>query len=223
MNNLVDKKSKIIDIGTGNGQFIKLLLTDGFKEVSAFEIPGSDLTQIEQLSCTVYRDFDYQSIPSNTFDVVTLIDVAEHVINPKYMFKSCNRVLKEGGVIYLHTPVVTKIDRMMHYIQKVPMIRKVGESWQRGRTSVFHLQNYTSKSLIMLLYECGFDYISSSQKNELSWPVSRYIRVYLFEKLGLPGFMAPLFVPFFYAVLASDFFNSNKAVVWANKCYEPLS
>lgn len=215
--NLTSKESKIIDIGTGNGQFIEILFAYGFKKVAAHEIPGSDLSKIETLGCTIYRDFGYKIIPSNSFDVVTLLDVAEHVPNPRYLFQTCNRILREGGIIYFHTPVVTKFDRMMHYLQRVPMFKKIGTIWQRARTSIFHLQNYTSQSLIKLLNEFGFDNISVVTRNELTWPVSRYIRIFLLEKQKLPGSLAPMLTPFFYPVLATDLFNPNKAIVWAKK------
>ena len=88
---------------------------------------------------------------------------------------------------------------------------------QRGRTSIFHLENYTPKSLVLLLEEAGFSDIKIEVRNELSWPVTRYIRIFLFEKQGLPGFIAPIFFPVFYPILASDFFNANKAIVSAKK------
>lgn len=214
---LVDKNIQIIDVGTGDGGFIKKLFQNGFSNVSGHEIPGSDLSDIENLNCRMYYDFDYQTIPSNHFDVATLLDVAEHVLDPRYLFQSCSRILKSGGIVYFHTPVVTKTDRMMHFLQKVPVLNKVGKVWQRGRTSVFHQQNYTVKSIEMLMQEAGFESVNISLKNELSWGVSRYVRIYLCEKQGLPTILAPLLAPFFYPFFATNFFNSNKAVVWAKK------
>ncbi len=189
--------------------------------MSAHEIQGSDLSRIKNIARYIYQDFDYCSIPSDSFNGVTLLDVAEHVINPKYLIGMCARILRKGGVIYFHTPVVTHTDRLMHFVQKVPVLSKAGIIWQRGRTSVFHLENYTSKSLILLLEDTGFCDIRIEVKNELSWPVARYVRTFLLEKQGLPGFIAPVFAPFFYPFLATDTFNANKAIVSARKAKEP--
>lgn len=213
---LVSQNNSIIDIGTGNGSFVELLYEAGFEDVSAHEIPGSDLSRINNITRHLYQDYDYCSIPSNEFSAVTLLDVAEHVIDPRYLMKMCSRILKTGGVIYLHTPVVAKLDRMMHLIQKIPVLKKIGTIWQRTRTSVFHLGNYTPKSLALLLEDAGFHDIKIEVKNELSWPVTRYIRIYLLEKQGLPGFIAPVLVPIFYPFLATAVFN-NKAIVSASK------
>jgi SAM-dependent methyltransferase len=217
LSELVDKKAKIIDIGTGNGLFLEVLHQVGFENLYAHEIAGEDLSRIKDITKDIYQDFDYNSIPSDFFDVVTLLDVVEHVIDPHYLLRTCERILKPGGIVYFHTPVVTKTDRLMHLMQKIPIASKVGCLWQAARTSIFHLQNYTQKSLQLLLKESGFKDIEIEIKNELSWPLSLYIRVYLLDKLGLPRFLVPVFYPALYPMLATNLFNANKSIVSARK------
>lgn len=212
---LIRKSSSIIDIGTGNGLLVELLHSAGFNNLFAHEIQNVDLSKINSIVRQIYQDYDYSTIPSNTFEAVTLLDVIEHVIDPKYLIKSCGRILKTDGIIYFHTPVVTKIDRIMHFLQKLPILKKIGTTWQRGRTSIFHLENYTPKSLILLLKEVGFCDIKIEVKNELSWPIIKYIRTYLLEKQRLPSFIALILFPFLYFILATDLFNPNKAIVTA--------
>jgi ubiquinone/menaquinone biosynthesis C-methylase UbiE len=214
---LISINDNIIDIGTGNGLFVELLKEAGFENLSAHEIQGSDLSKIKEITNHIYQDFDYSSIPSNSFNAVTLLDVVEHVIDPSYLINMCGRMLKKDGVIYFHTPVVTKTDRLMHYLQKVPVFKKAGIIWQRGRTSIFHLENYTPKSLTLLLEGAGFHDIKIKVKNELSRPLVSYVKIYLLEKQGLPSFPAPFFAPLFYPLLATDLFNANKAIVSARK------
>lgn len=214
---LTPKSSSIIDIGTGNGLFVELLHKAGFTNVSAHEIPGSDMSRIKNIARNIYQDFDYNSILSGGFEIVTLFDVVEHVIDPQHLIKTCYRILKRNGTVYLHTPVVTELDRMMHFVQKLPILKKIGSIWQRGRTSIFHLENYTPKSLTLLLDKAGFGDIKIKVKNELSWPVKKYIRTYLLEKQGLPGSIAPFLYPILYPILANSFLNANKAIVSARK------
>lgn len=213
---LVSQGKSVIDIGTGNGLFVEFLHDAGFI-VSAHEIQGADLSKIEDIAHNIYQDSDYNTIPSAAFDAVTLIDVVEHVIDPGFLLSTCARILKPDGLIYFHTPVVTRLDRVMHGLQKVPLLRKVGTTWQRGRTNIFHLQNYTPKSLTFLLEKSGFCDIKIQVTNELSWPVARYIRGYLLPKRGLPEFVAPLLAPLFCPFLATNAFNANKAIVFARK------
>ncbi len=221
LDSLTNKDADIIDIGAGNGYFVELLNEAKFKSISAHEIQGSDLTRIRAISKNIYQDFNYSTIPDNSFDVVTLLDVVEHVIDPTLLINNCWRILKINGVIYFHTPVVTKTDKFIHSLLNIPILKKIGTVWQRARTSIFHLENYTPKSLTQLLHKAGFTDIEIEMKNELSWPVGRYARIYILEKQGLPGFLTPLVTPFVYPFIATSFFNSNKAIVSARKRTTP--
>ena len=188
--------------------------------ISAHEIIGGDLSKIEKYAKQIYQDFDYSCIPSRKFDAVTMLDVLEHVLDPQFLINSVSRILKEDGIIYFHTPVVTRTDIFMHFLLKLPLINKVAVIWQRGRTSIFHLENYTKKSINILLDQAGFNQVKIILTNELSWPVKRYVEIYLFEKNILSKklqFISPLLALMLYPFLASNFFNANKAIVMAQK------
>jgi 2-polyprenyl-3-methyl-5-hydroxy-6-metoxy-1,4-benzoquinol methylase len=215
---LIGRDDRILDIGTGDGRFLDMLLRAGFTRVAGHEIPDSTgFPSLTHAGCRIYRDFDYSTVPSASADVVTLLDVAEHVADPRLLFDTCRRILAEGGLVYLHTPVVTRVDRLMHVLQSIPMAGSVGRAWQRGRTSVFHLQNYSRAALTTVLHDAGFEEIEIAIRNELSWPVTRYVRVYLCEKQGWPVFLAPLLTPVFYPLLATNALNANKAIAWGRK------
>lgn len=147
--NRVARTSSILEIGTGNGLFIELSADAGFEDVSAHEIQGSDLSRIELIANAIYWDYDYSSIPHESFDVVTLLDVMEHVIEPRYVIRACFRVLKPGASVYFHAPVVTRTDRLIHLLLRFPFLGKICRIWQRGRTSVFHLETTPP-------HPCGF-------------------------------------------------------------------
>lgn len=206
------KHAAIIDIGTGNALFLRQLKAEGFSNLS-----GHDMQEVKA-DCPIYCDHDYHTVPSASFDCATLLDVVEHVPDPTYLFNACNRILKADGVIYFHTPVVTRIDRLMHLCMRVPVLGKIARMWQRGRTSIFHLENYTPKALTMLLRNAGFSDITVTVRNELSWPVSKYVRAFLIEKYRLPRWLTPALTPFVYPLLATRL-NANKAIVMARKCH----
>ena len=212
-----DKSARIIDIGTGNGMFLQVLHDSGFKNVSGHEIAGEDVSGVKDIAERLYQDFDYQTIPSETFDVVTLLDVIEHVVSPHYLLENVFRILKPGGFVYFHTPVVTRTDRIMHKILKVPALNKIPKMWQTGRTTIFHLQNYTRPSLEKLLADCSFSNIDIKIQNELSWSVTTYVRVFITDRFGLPRQTSAVLAPIFYPFLATDLFNSNKSIVRAQK------
>jgi SAM-dependent methyltransferase len=212
---LLEPGSAVLDLGTGNGRFVELAREAGYANVSAHEIPGADLSRIAGLAARIYQDHDFASIPDRAFDCVVLLDVAEHVPDVGHLFRTCRRILRDGGILYIHTPVVTRVDRLMHGVQRLPVLGNAGRLWQSGRTSIFHLQNYTRRSLELALGRAGFADVRMRVVNELSWPVAHYVRVYLLERHGLPLSLAPLFAPVFYPLFATRTFNANKAVVTA--------
>jgi 2-polyprenyl-3-methyl-5-hydroxy-6-metoxy-1,4-benzoquinol methylase len=213
----INEQSSLIDIGTGHGAFLLFLKKQGFRSLSGHEIPGEDTGALHDNNIPVYKDYDCSSIPSSTFDVVTMLDVMEHVPDPQKAVQAAHRILKPGGLLYFHTPCVTFTDRLMHKLQQVPGVRKVGRIWQRGRTSIFHLRNYTASSIELLLHQEGFQNVSITRVNELSWPVRLYVRVYLCQKQGLPNFLSYLALPLCYPFLATSLLNANKAIVFARK------
>jgi SAM-dependent methyltransferase len=210
-------RAAVLDIGGGNGDFALRLRAHGIADVSVHEIAGADVEPLRANGIPFYQDADYATIPSERFDVVTLLDVAEHVLSPAKLFDACHRVLRPGGLLYVHAPVVTRIDRMMHLLGRVRLFAPITNLWQRGRTSIFHLQNYTAAAFANVLESAGFGDIQFSQKNELSWPVERYVRVYLGDKGGFPRQLLPVVTPAFRILLATDRLNANKGVLTARK------
>ena len=137
----VSKDDSILDVGTGNGDFLLRAKELGYKYLSAHEIPGHETAALDAAGIPVYRDFDFNSVPTAEFDVVTLMDVMEHVLSPPQVMEEVFRMLRPGGIVYFHTPCVTPLDRVMHLCLKLPGMDKIGRAWQRSRTSILHLQN----------------------------------------------------------------------------------
>jgi len=211
---LVALSADILDIGGGDGAFLRALKAQGFERLSFHEIPGGDMAPEPAMAEAVYRDDDYASLPPAAFDVVTVMDVLEHVPEPAAIFAAARRALRPGGVLYIHTPVVTVLDRVMHKVQSVPWVRRVGRVWQRARTSIFHLQIFTPEALRLLARRHGFNVTRLDTVNELSWPVDRYVRIYLVEKAGLPAAVARP-AAWLLGPLVRSRLNANKAVLVA--------
>lgn len=211
---LAGNAAAILDLGGGNGAFARALAARGFGSLFVHEIPGAELPDLPAAVRGVYRDIDYASIPSGAFDVVTLMDVLEHVPDVGAILSAVRRVLRPGGVLYAHTPAVTVLDRAMHIVQRLPLLGGVGRAWQRARTSVYHLQNFTPRALRQLMVRHGFDVVRLERINELSWPIDYYVRVYLVQLRGVPRVLAAPLTWLLTPLLRSKL-NANKAVLVA--------
>lgn len=218
INPYISSSTKILDIGSGDGRLLKKFNQDGFDNLYAHEIPGSGIKQkVGKITKGIYQDIDYSTIPSNEFDLVTHIDVLEHVTNPRNLIKACSRIVKPGGFIYFHTPVVSRIDQVMQSVHKIPAMSRIAKAWQQSRTSIYHLSIFSPKSIISLMNEVGLEVEKNTTINELSWPLSRYIQNYLISRYNLPKLTEAILYPLMWIFLGNKIFNSNKGIFMAKK------
>lgn len=99
--------SKVLDIGCGGGFLTNFLAQEGH------QVFGVDLS-LESLKVAQEGDktktVDYQvadavalPFPSESFDVVTAMDLLEHVESPSKVISEAARILKPGGLFFFHT------------------------------------------------------------------------------------------------------------------------
>jgi 2-polyprenyl-3-methyl-5-hydroxy-6-metoxy-1,4-benzoquinol methylase len=67
-------------------------------------------------------------LPSGSQDVVTMIDVIEHLADPLATLKEIHRVLKPGGLLYLVTPDVASLTARLYYVSPVTLRKILAEA-----------------------------------------------------------------------------------------------
>lgn len=99
----------VLDAGCGAGQGAAYLSQNGACYVVGIDISpeaiayARDLFPKDNLSFVV-MDAHYLGFPDRTFDVVTSIEVIEHLQKPEQYVSEIRRVLKDEGVLVLSTP-----------------------------------------------------------------------------------------------------------------------
>lgn len=101
--------ASLLDVGCGTGMTFAAV-SQTFSNAIALDIGDlevkatKELLKILGLSRSV-KKYDGKKIPfpSNTFDIVTSIEVIEHVNNPERMLKEIRRVLKKDGILHITT------------------------------------------------------------------------------------------------------------------------
>ncbi len=98
---------KILDIGCGAGLLTNPLAHQGHI-VSGIDLSSSSLELARKLDTT--KTVDYQvaqaerlPFAENSFDVVSAMDLLEHVNDPALVIKEASRVLKPEGLFFFHT------------------------------------------------------------------------------------------------------------------------
>lgn len=101
MSVLGEIEGRLLDIGCGNRPFDKWLPPD-------VEYIGLDYPPTISKGYTGHADVfgDGQLLPfmNDCFDVITILDVMEHLPSPKAAFDEMIRVLRPGGVVIMRTP-----------------------------------------------------------------------------------------------------------------------
>ena len=99
------RPTALLDIGCGAGDFLAMARKQGFK------VYGLELSAPAAKLATEYYNIqvDLQDIADDPregfFDVVTLIGLLEHVIDPRDMLRHAHRLLSSNGILFIYTPV----------------------------------------------------------------------------------------------------------------------
>ena len=87
-------KAKTLDVGTGDGKRVNILREKGYEAI------GTEINQYRINNDTIiYGDTENLPFEDNTFDMVSSIDVLEHVKNPVKALSELFRVSKEFVII----------------------------------------------------------------------------------------------------------------------------
>lgn len=107
---LEGRAGKLLDIGSGNAEFVGNLSIDGRSKIKTygFDVDKENVLRARKKFPKVA--FKYAPVgnklpyPDNSFDFVSLFHVLEHVDNEKRALSEVTRVLKRGGTLFLASP-----------------------------------------------------------------------------------------------------------------------
>lgn len=102
-----DKGIKILDVGCGSGHLLYALKKEGYNNCFGIDSSKKQIDRAkEKMDCVELVDvFGYLPNHEREFDVITLIDVAEHFDknNLFKLMKIINNALCPGGIMIIHT------------------------------------------------------------------------------------------------------------------------
>lgn len=104
MSYLPKQPGRLLDVGANDGHFLSLL-PSGW-EGAALEPTGAAYPALQMTAREIYRGFIDDSsldLPKDSFDVVCLFDVAEHLKDVKTAMSNIAYCLKPGGIAILET------------------------------------------------------------------------------------------------------------------------
>lgn len=157
------KDSMILDIGSKDGKKARYVLDKG-------NLIMSDLIPNNNLSPFVVASATFLPFRRNSFDLVIILHVIEHIKDDKNALKEIYRVLKEKGTMLLVTPNAKRLEDIYSFIIKV--IRK---SPHRYPLNPDHVFEYGAADIRNLLIQSEFtNYKIEPIFMKLSW----FFRIY---------------------------------------------
>jgi 2-polyprenyl-3-methyl-5-hydroxy-6-metoxy-1,4-benzoquinol methylase len=134
--------NKYFDLGAGYGFWQQFLMDEG-NICDSIEPDNSCYKYAKEefhiANITHTRFEEYQT--NNKYNAITMIDVLEHLNEPKKMLYKTREMLEENGVIYIQVPNVLGL--------KIP--------WGHNLGLPFHLWQFNKKSLYKLLENSGYE------------------------------------------------------------------
>lgn len=102
--NLLWSKSKVLDIGCGNGFFLKKIATQGCKDYYGLE-PSKQAVDFLPKEINKKRiiidTFGSKHFQKDYFDLICSFQVLDHILEPNQFIKDCFTILKPGGYSFL--------------------------------------------------------------------------------------------------------------------------
>jgi SAM-dependent methyltransferase len=148
---LCGRKGRLLDVGSGRGQFLRAAVEDGWDAVGIEPSPQFAKYAAEHSGVEVIaKPVEQCELETASFDAVILAAVLEHLYRPDDTIREIARILRKGGVLFLDVP------------NEGGLYFKLGNLYQRIRRRnwtvnlaptfpPFHIFGFTPKSLKALL------------------------------------------------------------------------
>lgn len=142
------KTGTLLDIGCGLGHFLSVAKDNGFI-CTGTEISNESIKYAEQKYNLNIKEGDITNINFNEdkFDIITIFDVLEHVINPDTIIKKIYNIVNSDGYVFISVPNVDCLQSKLK-----------GKNWTQ-MIPPNHLNFFNTKTLTKLLENNGFKII----------------------------------------------------------------
>lgn len=134
----------LLDVGCGSGSFLRTAASCGWDVTGIDPDPKAVMNCRDQGLHVLEGGLEQFSRIENRFDVITLNHVIEHVHDPVSTLKTCYRLLKPHGQLWIATP---NTDSLGH--------QQFGR-WWRGLETPRHLVLFNPNSLKLAFERAGF-------------------------------------------------------------------
>ncbi len=167
-----------LDIGTNMGSFLRLARNRGWKLTGVEPSPQLGGLAREWWGLDIVEGFlETVKLPAHYFDIVTMTDVFEHVVNPKEVLQAVRKVIKPDGILYI------KVPNGLFNIVKYKVRRMFNKSTANDFDAYEHVLHYSEETLRNMLKMSGFEPVEITVEEPVQIPVwHKYVGSYYQHK-----------------------------------------
>ena len=137
------KGGKLLDVGCAYGFFLELAKKNGW------QVQGTEISEAAYMYAknklklpVLNKALEEAEFKNESYDVVTLFDVIEHLPSPNAAIKEIRRILKPNGLLVITTPDIGSLSAKL-----------LGRNWEeikRVREHIYFFSRSTLKSMLEL-------------------------------------------------------------------------
>lgn len=168
-------KGRLLDVGCSAGFFLKTAKDRGW-DVMGIEL-SPDTAEIGRKRHglnIVTASLEDSELKEQSFDVITLWDVIEHLPNPLDALHHVKRLLRPGGWVVVESPNIDGLFPRLSYL-----VANLINFWPHPEPP-FHLFQFSKKTMRNVLNRAGFDNITVWDQGIPVWysfrPISKTFR-----------------------------------------------
>ena len=136
---------RLLDVGCGDGRFLAAMAARGWRtEGVETDSVAAHLARQRSKSVIHETPLEAAQFPDNSFDMVSLLHVLEHVPDPRATLTEAHRILRPGGALFLAVPNAGSGEAALF-----------GGAWY-ALDLPRHFWGFTPSTLSRLAEECGF-------------------------------------------------------------------
>lgn len=166
-------QGRLLDVGCATGFFLDLARSGGWDvvgtEVSEFGARYARERFRLDVRLGTLKDLQFDD---QAFDVVTMWDVIEHVLDPMGELQEIGRILRDGGLLSIITPDAGSL-----------VARLLGRRWEEFRRVREHVYFFSKRSLTEMLRKVGFEILKTESADKVFYlgPAVRRLKYYTWD------------------------------------------
>jgi SAM-dependent methyltransferase len=142
------EKGRLLEIGCSSGYHLREFVERGEYEIHGLDVDKHAVDHARKDLGPHIRNIPLHAadFPSNTFDIVILFNVLEHLVKPAEMLREVRRILKGGGYLVIKTQFIDSLQG-----------RIFGSRWMIVNEAPRHVLLPSAEGMRALFHRTGFE------------------------------------------------------------------